>query len=171
VKTIRVVYYNIGVVDEVPVEAILSMLRRDGDLIIVGFHDIFSKDREYVYPGLTDLDLKRGEFINVFKHYMGTDKPRLYPICELDERSVDYIIVRKRSGALLKIAHAFPAEVLFNIIVNPGIALWDLIALEVLIEAKELPGYVEEDAITGIYLTVNAVGFYTHVLEIVRMEF
>lgn len=170
-KTIRVVYYSSEVVDEVPVEAILSTLMKEGNVVTVGFHDMFSTDREYVYPGLTDLDLKRGEFINVFKHYMGTDKPRLYPLCELVERSLDYIIVKRWSGALLKIAHAFPAEVLLNIIVNPGIALWDLITLEVVIGAKELSGYVEGDAVTGVYLTVSAVGFYTYVLGVVRMEF
>ncbi|MEM1679577.1 MAG: hypothetical protein QXY26_08455 [Ignisphaera sp.] len=170
-KMIKLVHFDKESVEDVPVERIVAQLRREGDIIVVDFDDMFRFEKDFAYPGLTEVDEEKKEFKHVFKRYIGTGKPRIYPVFDVVERGADYVVVRRHDGVLFKIAHAFPTEILLNIYNNPGIALWDLIAIELAISAKEISDFTEEDAKTGIYLVVDAVGFFTYILELTRLEF
>lgn len=170
-KTIKMVRFDKETFEEIPVERIISQLRREDGIIVVNFDDIFKFEQDFAYPGLTEIDEKRMEFQHVFRQYIGTSRPKIYPLFDIVERGLDYLIVRRHDGVVFKIAHAFPAEVLLNVHNNPGIALWDLISLELASATKEIPDFTEEDAKTGIFLVVDAIGYFTYILELTKLEF
>jgi len=159
-----------GRVEKVSPHAVVSKLRRESEYIVVEYGDFFNPEVMFEYPGLIDVDLENKKFIYTFKRYRGTQKPRLYPKCTIIERGPDYLIVQRHDGVLFKISHAFPGEILLNIINNQGISLWDLISIEVAIMAKEYPDLSEEEAIETIEATVEVVGYYVYILDLIRME-
>ncbi|MEM1697894.1 MAG: hypothetical protein QXG48_04495 [Thermofilaceae archaeon] len=157
--------------EHVPPENIISRLKREGEIIVVEYDDFFDPTITCAFPGLVDVDLSRRVFINTFKKYRGTDKPRFYPKCMLVERGADHVIVQRHDGVLFRINHAFPSEILLNIVNNPGITLWDLITLEITAFSKEYPDIAEEDLLDVIEATVDVIGFYIYVLDLVEMKF
>lgn len=166
-----VVVYRDGRIGRVSVDEVISRLKREGEHIVVEYRDFFDPELLYEYPNLIDVDTKSREFRYTFKRYRGTQRPRLYPKCAVVERGVNYVIVQRYDGVLFKINHAFPGEVLLNIVNNPGIPLWDLISLEVAIMTKEYPDLTEDELIETIEATVEVLGFYAYVLELVEIDF
>lgn len=152
-------------------EEIVARLKREGDTIIVEYDDFVNPSEIFIYPGLLDFDTKTKEIVNIYKGYRGTGKPRLYPKCELLERGINYVVIERFDGARFRINHAFPGEILLNILNNPGIALWDLISLEVLVFTKEYPDITEKELLDIIDFTVDVVGYYTYVLDLVEVTF
>lgn len=152
-------------------EKIVSRLKREGEVVVVEFDDIFDPDISCGFPGLVDVDLNRKTFLNTFKKYRGIDKPQFYPNFELIERGTSHVVVQRRDGVLIKINHAFPTEILLNIWNNPGIALWDLITLEIAVFMNEYPNITEEELLDVIEATVEVVGYYVYILNLAEMRF
>lgn len=165
------IIYRDGSCKRIAVEEVLAGFRREGNTIVVGYDDFFNPDILYEYPGIIDVDLRDNKSIYKFKEYRGSRIPRLYPKCSIVERGVDYLLVQRYDGALIKVVHAFPAEILLNILNNPGIALWDLASLEVLATSKEHIDLTEDEAVMIIELTAEAIGFYAYILDVVEIQF
>lgn len=166
-----IVAYRDGRVESVSPHTVLSKLRRENGYIVVEYTDFFNPETMFEYPGLIDVDMEKRKFIYTFKRYRGTDKPRFYPKCTVVERGVNYVVVQRHDGVLFKINHAFPAEILLNVVNNPGIALWDLISLEVLVFSKEYPDITEEELLDVMEATVEVLGYYVYILDLVKPEF
>ncbi|MEM1678449.1 MAG: hypothetical protein QXU96_04895 [Ignisphaera sp.] len=113
-----VVVYRDGSVEKIPMDRILSRLKRENGYIVVEPRDVFDSENPYVFLGLIDVDLENGEFINTFKRYMEAQKPRLYSKCEVVGSGTDYFIVQRYDGTLFKINNIFLGKVLLDIVDN-----------------------------------------------------
>lgn len=170
-RVIKVVFPD-GSVREVSTDEVLSKCRRDGEVIVLDRETIHPRASSYVFPRLVEYDGR--QFINVFKNYVGKDRPRLYPRFEVEELGTDYMIVMRRDGVLFKVADPNSAEVLGNIYANAGISLSDLITLELTIYAKESPNEFEKDPeypTALVTFIVDTVGFFAYVADLVELHF
>lgn len=156
--------------------AMLRAYVEDG-LIVLNDRVVVDDNKFPCYPGIFDCDQERG--IYYYSYLEKLDEIRVYPrfkVLELIKGiDRDVLVIERSDGVRFKVEASITGLVVYNIAVNPGVTLGDLIVLVAIILAQENPEElrleIERDQLRIPNSIAQVIGFLAYEAELVDLEF